>query len=152
MANVKTITVDGVTYTIVDSTAVHKDGTETITGQKTFTGRIQLKDPQQAGTMGAFQAYDAGDIMIGKQKLNESNLRYFSNYIRFKGDGGVAVQAEGGKGIELSGTTVTVPTVTNMADTSQKAASTSYINRKFQYVTALPTNVDANTFYFVKES
>lgn len=43
---------------------------------------------------------------------------------------------------------VTIPTPVN-SDNSTKAASTAYINNKFQVVQSLPANPDANVFYFV---
>ena len=44
--------------------------------------------------------------------------------------------------------TVTIPTP-ETSDNSTKAASTSYVNNKFQVVQSLPANPDANVFYFV---
>ena len=43
---------------------------------------------------------------------------------------------------------VTIPTLAN-SDNSNKAASTAYVNNRFQVVQALPANPDADVFYFV---
>ncbi len=39
-----------------------------------------------------------------------------------------------------------------VSDSSQKPATTAYINNKFQVVSALPASPDADTFYFIPES
>ena len=43
-----------------------------------------------------------------------------------------------------------VPTA-GVSDNSTKAVNTTYINTKFQVVSALPANPDADTFYFIPE-
>ena len=39
-----------------------------------------------------------------------------------------------------------------VSDNSTKAATTAYVNTKFQVVSALPANPDADTFYFIPEA
>ena len=43
---------------------------------------------------------------------------------------------------------VTIPTLAN-SDNSNKAASTAYVNNRFQVVQTLPANPDVDVFYFV---
>lgn len=43
---------------------------------------------------------------------------------------------------------VTIPTLAN-SDNSNKAASTAYVNNRFQVVQTLPANPDSDVFYFV---
>lgn len=135
---------------------VHKTGNETISGNKTFSG------------LGTFNNYTAFwktpyNIIVRSTSIENgvapSSNQYMGIEFRDKNDVrvgwiGLVTKTDGTQQIELqkqgstSGFAAPTPPT---GDNSSNIATTAYVNTKFQVVSALPANPDANTFYFIPE-
>ena len=154
MANVKTLTVNNVTYTIVDSTAVHKSGDETsIAGHKGFTGQVDIKNLHLPKTD---NDKDGGE-MIFEGANNEPNAAKTISIDRY--DGKIRIFGQNSSGTK---NTVLQADIQNnqllgpsarpgVSDNSQRVVTTAFIQDKFKYSEKNPSTKSAGVIYFVKE-
>ena len=151
MANVKTLTVNNVTYNIVDASAVHQNGNESIAGEKTVkNGSLRFESNSLSSYRGFLYKVDSNNALaIGMS--TEDNASW-QNYIRFNTDGSITIRAKDGSVVNIENNLVHVNTISATSDNSKAAVNTAFLNKKFKYVTQRQANPDANTFYFVKES
>jgi hypothetical protein len=151
MANVKTLTVNNVTYNIVDASAVHQNGNESIAGQKTVkNGRLGFENNSLSTYRGFLYKVDSNNALaIG---MNDEANANWQNYIQFNTDGSITIRAKNGSPVYIDNNIVQVSTISATSDNSKAAVNTEFLNKKFKYVTQRQANPDANTFYFVKES
>lgn len=152
MANVKTITVDGVTYNIVDDSAIHQTGNETMGGEKTVkNGSLRFETSSSSSYRGFLCKVESNNALaIGIN--DEGNTNNWQNYIQFNPDGSINIRAKNGSAVNADSNLVYVNTISATSDNSKAAVNTAFLNKKFKYVTQRQSNPDANTFYFVKES
>lgn len=151
MANVKTITVDGVTYNIVDASAVHQTGDESIAGQKTVkNGSLRFETNSLSSYRGFLYKQESNNA-LALGVCTEDNASW-QNYVQFNTDGTITIRAKDGSVVNIENNLVHVNTISATSDNSKAAVNTAFLNKKFKYVTQRQSNPDANTFYFVKES
>lgn len=135
------------TISVNDSNLVHKTGGETISGTKIFTGNIEF-DSVYTGGKGFLYQQSAGQLSLGLR--NDNNTEWSQNYMQFTPNAQTLIKAT--TNVQLSGST---PAITNqqpaLTSNDGTLATTQWFNNKMKVVSALPTNPDANTFYFVKE-
>lgn len=111
---------------------VHKSGSEDITGGKIFN---------QASLEMRGIANDASyepHILFNIPSIQYSRIAMTS----------VGLAVKSGDGSAYSSILCDTPAV---SDNSNKTTTTAYINAKFQVVSALPANPDANVYYFIPE-
>lgn len=154
MANVKTLTVNNVTYTIVDGTAVHKSGDETsIAGHKGFTGQVDIKNLHLPKT----NSDKEGGEMIFEGANNEPNAAKTISIDRF--DGKIRIFGQNSNGTsnvvlqaDVQNNQLLGPSARpGVADNSQRVVTTAFINDKFKYSASNPSTKLDNVIYFVKE-
>ena len=154
MANVKTLTVNNVTYTIVDSTAVHKSGDETsIAGHKGFTGQVDIKNLHLPKS----NDDKKGGKMIFEGANNEANASKTISIDRF--DGKIRVFGQNSSGTEnvvlqadIQNNQLLGPSVRpGVSDNTQRVVTTAFIQDKFKYSETNPSTKSAGVIYFVKE-
>ena len=115
-----------------DSGLVHKTGSEDITGNKVFNqSSVEMRGIPNDAT------YEP-NILFHIPGVQYSRIAMTS----------VGLAVKSGDGSTYSSILCDTPVV---SDNSNKTTTTAYINNKFKKVSALPSNPDANTYYFIPE-
>lgn len=115
-----------------DSGLVHKTGSEDITGNKVFNqSSVEMRGIPNDAT------YEP-NILFHIPGVQYSRIAMTS----------VGLAVKSGDGSTYSSILCDTPVV---SDNSNKTTTTAYINAKFQVVSALPANPDANVYYFIPE-
>ena len=135
---------------INDANLVHKDGTETITGVKTFEGNssVKVKSPSidVDATPSAIQ-YNYVDFtdkngkrigIVGAQ-MNKQGL--YGVYLQAGNEGSIVAQSDG------TNFYTAIPTP-HLASNDLGLINSQWFNQKIQVVSSLPASPNANVFYF----
>lgn len=151
---------------------VHRSGNEKINDVKRFTKDIWSESTSESDTRaGFFKAknlrFDRNEtptVNISTQFVtfdkNEQWTALLQHALRTDGSTRIEMLARKkgedvstglGAGYDANGNAFTSAPTPAVSAGGTNIATCGYINSKFQYVTALPANPDANTFYFVKE-
>lgn len=175
MANkeVKTLTVDSVTYDIKDeksrnaltalttrvSTAEGNISTNTnnITANANAITALNNAAVHKTGdeAISGVKTFNNNPVVKGGIELIPGTSATNGGFIDFHFAGSTAdntsriIESASGQ-LQFSGTPK-VGTSPAVSENSTKIATTQYINNKFKYVTALPATPDPNTFYFLPE-
>lgn len=115
-----------------NSNLVHLTGEETITGAKIFEqASLEMRGISNDTSYEPHILFHIPGVQYTRLSMTASGLA-----------------VKNGDGASLSYLFCTTATV---SDNSNKVATTAYINAKFQVVSALPANPDANVYYFIPE-
>lgn len=138
-------------------TFVTLDGTQTITGAKTFDKDLTLNGSlKMNGSVTGVTNINGivglnGGVTVPTPAASASGLEAV-NAAWINGAGNNIVHKTGSETISGAKTFNNINVATaSLADNSQKAVNTTYIQTKFRIVSSLPSNPDANTFYFIAE-
>lgn len=149
--------------------AVKLSGNQTIGDIKTFTSVVTRSHEFTGGSAKTLTDVDTnGKGSIAIIPYYTGNKIYHRTYAENTTSGkhaylDVTVDDSGVAGLHFGGssstfnvnfanaTQVTIPTPAT-SDNSTKAATTAFVNNKFQVVSALPSSPTAGVFYFIKES
>ncbi len=131
-----------------DSDLVHKSGSETITGEKTFYSLVQKTDSTTSGSYIDF----IQNINGARRGTMRTSYNSDGSYQVTFGCNGPDAAAPSGLIVKRtsSAITATAPTPA-VSNNSTEIATTAYVNNKFKKVSALPSSPDANTYYFIPE-
>jgi hypothetical protein len=140
------------------NSVVHKSGTETVGGLKTFTENLIRKNNNidyttapSSNTTNAYYFRDKNNEIYGAfETVNQTNG---TNLIRMN------VRGQQTKwsscpltlGVDSSGNTFTYAPTPSDSSNSTSIATTAYINNKFKLVSALPSSPDDNVWYAIPE-
>ena len=115
-----------------NSNLVHLTGEETITGAKIFEqASLEMRGISNDTSYEPYILFHIPGVQYTRLSMTASGLA-----------------VKNGDDESLSYLFCTTATV---SDNSNKVATTAYINAKFQVVSALPANPDANVYYFIPE-
>ena len=115
-----------------DGNIVHLTGSETITGGKIFEqASLEMRGISNDSSYEPYILFHIPGVQYARLTMTSSGLTVKS-----------------GDGANYSHILCSTPAV---SDSSNKAVTSSYVNNKFKKVSALPSNPDANTYYFIPE-
>ena len=131
-----------------DSGLVHKTGSETIAGEKTFYSIVQKTDSTTSGSYIDF----IQNINGARRGTMRTSYNSDGSYQVTFGCNGPDAAAPSGLIVKRtsSAITATAPTPA-VSNNSTEIATTAYVNNKFKKVSALPSSPDANIYYFIPE-
>lgn len=111
---------------------VHLTGSETITGGKVFEqASLEMRGITNNTSYEPYILFHIPSVQYARLAMTSSGLTVKS-----------------GDGASYSNILCATPAV---SDNTNKVVNTAYVNNKFKKVSALPSNPDANTYYFIPE-
>ena len=159
-------TVHWVNNPTLSTNVVHRSDDENISGIKNFTTRFGLRNNGvliSRGTQsytestsgwtleGGVHIYGPNDDQAygALETIKDGNTTY--TQINVRGRNGNWASNPIGVGIDGNNNTYTYAPTPTVSASGNTIATCGYINNKFQVVNSLPSNPDANTFYFIYE-
>lgn len=143
-----------------DQEVVHKTGNETIDGVKTFRNRLISIAPNiDTNVIPSSRVYN--DFMLTMDKTANNQIGYYGNRQETNGDilsrigssrrkkDGSYIHTEISIGTTTDGTVFTRTPTPDLSSNDNNIVNTYWFNRKIQVVSTLPSNPDANVYYFV---
>ena len=137
---------------------VHRNAAEEISGRKTLTTNLIRKlttvetdtAPAQNQYLDFISIQDKNGVQVGyfgTADLNSGRRQSRIGISRRKSDG-TFVHSEIGIGTDSAGNVYTTTPAPSISSNDNSIVNTYWFNRKIQVVSTLPSNPDANVFYF----
>ena len=131
-----------------DSGLVHKSGSETIAGEKTFYSIVQKTDSTTSGSYIDF----IQNINGARRGTIRTSYNSDGSYQVTFGCNGPDAAAPSGLIVKRTSSAITATAPTpDVSNNSTEIATTAYVNNKFRKVSALPASPNSSTYYFIPE-
>lgn len=148
-------------FEMIDNSAVHKTGDETITGNKTYTNSYNMKrlssERELEGVTDGYRVKDEYGYTWFFSGMNQYSDKYYNRIGVWRKDN--TYFAEIGVGWDINGNAFTIAPTPATSDNSTQIATTAFVRNciqthggsNIQVVDSVPSNPTSGVFYFIPE-